>query len=71
MFNSFFNKSARCGPTPFKYSIGLASMEDSVEIKISLFAKIAETTFVTGDELICELIFQVQRAHLPAKTAFM
>ena len=26
MFNSFFSRSARCGPTPFKYSIGLDNM---------------------------------------------
>ena len=26
MPNSFFNKSAFCGPTPFKYSIGCANM---------------------------------------------
>jgi len=24
--SSFFNNSARCGPTPFKYSIGFANM---------------------------------------------
>lgn len=27
MPNSFFNKSPRSGPTPFKYSIGEANME--------------------------------------------
>jgi hypothetical protein len=34
MFNSFFNSSARWGPTPFRYSIGLANMVDTEEIKI-------------------------------------
>lgn len=32
MANSFFNKSARSGPTPFKYSIGCANMLGEVAI---------------------------------------
>jgi len=39
IFNSFFNNSARCGPTPFKYSMGLASMVDREEIENSLEQK--------------------------------
>ncbi|HQU57043.1 MAG TPA: hypothetical protein PLG88_06415, partial [Chitinophagaceae bacterium] len=31
-FNSFFNTSARCGPIPFRYSIGVFNMLDEKEI---------------------------------------
>jgi hypothetical protein len=34
MFNSFFKSSARWGPTPFRYSIGLPSMVEEEEIEI-------------------------------------
>lgn len=36
MFNSFLKRSAFCGPTPFKYSIGLANICDEKEIIDSL-----------------------------------
>jgi hypothetical protein len=39
IFNSFFSSSARWGPTPFKYSMGLASMVDGEEIDMLLWQK--------------------------------
>jgi len=36
MFNSFFKRSAFCGPTPFRYSMGLDNICDDDEIIDSL-----------------------------------
>jgi hypothetical protein len=41
MSNSFFKRSARCGPTPFRYSTGFDNMFGADEIKI-FETKIAE-----------------------------
>jgi len=40
MLSSFFNSSALCGPTPFRYSIGLDNMVGVEEIILCFDAKI-------------------------------
>ena len=42
MASSFFNRSPRWGPTPFKYSIGLDNMCDENEIISAFPTKIGE-----------------------------
>jgi hypothetical protein len=46
MPSSFLNKSARCGPTPFKYSIGLDNMFAEEEIVYNFQTKILHTVRV-------------------------
>ena len=48
MDNSFFSRSARSGPTPFKYSIGLDSIVELVTMGIiyEAFIKIASCKIV-------------------------
>lgn len=41
MPSSFFSRSARCGPTPFKYSIGLDNMCEEEEMMYLFLTKIA------------------------------
>ena len=44
MPNSFFKRSARWGPTPFKYSIGFDSMSGANEMTEYFQTKISETS---------------------------
>lgn len=44
MPSSFFNRSALCGPTPLRYSIGLANMFEVVGMNKKFQTKIIEFT---------------------------
>ena len=39
MLSSFFKRSARNGPTPFRYSMGVANMFDEAEMIVAFLQK--------------------------------
>ncbi len=47
MLSSFFSRSPRCGPTPFKYSMGLDNMCDEEGIVYTFLAKITIANLLT------------------------